>query len=56
MQKLADIMNVEYRQVSDIERGKINTTLSTILAISRALEVSIEELFKFEFNEGKKGI
>ncbi|MDQ3191111.1 MAG: helix-turn-helix domain-containing protein [Bacteroidota bacterium] len=44
IQKLADIMNVEYRQVSDIERGKINTTISTASAIAKALEILQENI------------
>jgi transcriptional regulator with XRE-family HTH domain len=48
MQSLADIMNVEYRQVSDIETGKINTTISTASAISKALNISLSELFSLD--------
>lgn len=43
MTELANICDIEYRQVSDIELGKINTTLSTIYLLADALEVFPKE-------------
>lgn len=47
MQTLADIINVEYSQISRIERGLINTSVGIIYEISKALEIDIKELFNF---------
>ena len=47
MEKLAQLSGMEYSQVSDIELGKINTTISTIHALAKALEVKPKELFDF---------
>lgn len=46
--KLADLCDVEYRQVSDIELGKINTTVSTIYLLAKALGVAPKDLFDFD--------
>jgi len=45
MTELANLCDIEYRQVSDIELGKINTTLSTILLLADVLEISPKDLF-----------
>ena len=39
MQVLANKADIEYSQISRIERGKINTTVSVIFAIANALEI-----------------
>ncbi len=49
IQKLALLSGIEYRQVSDIERAKINTTISTIHKLSIALDIPIKALFDFDF-------
>lgn len=36
-------------QVGRIERGKINTSISTIYTIAKALEIESFELFRFNF-------
>lgn len=48
MEKLAELANVEYTQIANIERGKTNTTISTAYALAKALSVSFEKLFTFE--------
>jgi len=48
MQNLADAINVEYSQISRIERGLINTSIGVAFAISQALEIDIKELFDFK--------
>lgn len=54
--EFALIADMEYSQLSKIERGAINPTISTALALSEALEVSHKELFDFKFPlKGKKG-
>ena len=43
---LADVLGVDKSFVSNIENGKNNPTLSTISSLAKALEVSVDELFK----------
>ncbi len=47
MSELANLCDIEYRQISDIELGKISTSLSTIVLLAEALEISPKELFDF---------
>jgi transcriptional regulator with XRE-family HTH domain len=55
MREFALIADMEYSQLSKIERGVTNPTLSTIFALSQALGVSHTELFAFIFpGKGKK--
>lgn len=48
MEKLAQLASLEYSQISDIELGKINTTISTVYLIAKTLDVSPKELFDFK--------
>lgn len=43
---LANELNVEVSQISRIERGVINTSVTTVYEISRVLRISISELFR----------
>ncbi len=45
MQQLADLCDIEYSQISRIERGLINTSLSNVFIIAEVLEVDPKELF-----------
>lgn len=47
MERLAQLAEVEYSQISDIELGRINTTISTTHHIASALEVPLKDLFDF---------
>lgn len=47
MEKLAQEAGIEYSQVSDIELGKINTTISTIYLLAKGLKIKPKELFDF---------
>jgi transcriptional regulator with XRE-family HTH domain len=42
---------IETMQVYQIETGKVNTTISTILALSKALEVPPKKLLDFDLKE-----
>lgn len=44
MVQLASMCEVEYGAISTIERGLVNCTISTASLISKALEVSLDEL------------
>lgn len=46
-QDLAAKCNFEKSNMSRLEAGKVNPTLSTLEKISKALEVNITELFNF---------
>ncbi|MEP5602196.1 MAG: helix-turn-helix transcriptional regulator [Algibacter sp.] len=46
--ELANDLGIEISQISRIERGIINTSVSTIYEISQALKVDITDLFNFD--------
>lgn len=46
-EKLAFSIGVEISQISRIERGILNTTISTAEAIAKALDIPMKELFDF---------
>ncbi len=48
-EQLAFQADVELSQISRIERGIINTSLSQIFQIARALDIHPKELFDFAF-------
>lgn len=45
--KLAQRCDIDYSNLNKIEKGKINISLSTILELSKGLEVHPRELFDF---------
>lgn len=49
--QLAELAKIDFTQIGRIERGEINTTLSTIYTIAKALEVHPAKLLTFEFKE-----
>jgi len=44
MVELAYASDVEYKQICRIEKGETNATISTLLAISKGLEINIDEI------------
>ena len=44
---LAYSSDIPISQIGRIERGEINTTISTLCAISKSLEIEIKYLFDF---------
>ena len=46
-EQLANELGVEISQISRIERGVINTSISTLYAISKTLKIDVSELFAF---------
>jgi len=50
MRQFAIEADIEYSQLSKIERGVINTTISTVLVLAKALDIEVSELFKFKFS------
>lgn len=49
MEQVALNAGIEYSQVSDIEHGRINTTISTIHAIAKALKTPEKTFFDFSY-------
>lgn len=49
MREFALNAEMEYSHLSKIERGVTNPTISTVLALAVALEVTPQELFNFSF-------
>ena len=49
MIELAFEADVEYSQIAKIERGLLNTTISTVLILSQALGVKPADLLQFGF-------
>ena len=47
MRKLGLECDMEYSQLSKIERGLINTTISTVHSLAKALSVHERELYDF---------
>lgn len=47
-EQLANELGIEISQISRIERGVINTSVSTLYAICKVLGVDISELFVFD--------
>lgn len=47
-ERLADEAKIELSQIGRIERGEINTTISTAHALAVALNVRLTELFEFK--------
>lgn len=48
METLAYSSGIEYSQLSRIEMGQINTSVSHVAAIAKTLDVSIPSLFEFD--------
>lgn len=46
-ESLAAAAELEFSQIGRIERGVINTRLSTVFVLARALEIDVRELFAF---------
>lgn len=47
--KLAEIVNMNFNYIGQIERGEANVTIKTMKVLANALEVELMELFNFKF-------
>ncbi len=47
-ENLANDADIPLSQIGRIERGEINTTISTVQALATALKIEVYELFRFE--------
>ena len=50
-QALADMLDIERRQLLRIEQGKVNTSLQAALALANAFGISLPELLTFDFEQ-----
>ncbi len=51
MESLAFEAGIEYSQLSRIERGTINTSISHAFAIAKALKIEPSDLFTFKMSK-----
>jgi transcriptional regulator with XRE-family HTH domain len=54
LREFANIADMEYGTLSKIVRGVTNPTISTVLHLAEALDVSHNDLFNFKFPISKK--
>lgn len=47
--KLAEIIDMNFNYIGQIERGEANVTIKTIKVLADALNVEVGELFNFTF-------
>jgi transcriptional regulator with XRE-family HTH domain len=47
--KLAEIVDMNFNYIGQIERGEANVTIHTMKTIADALDVDLKELFDFTF-------
>ena len=47
--KLAEIVDMNFNYIGQIERGEANVTIQTIVNLANALDIEITELFNFTF-------
>ena len=50
-EKLANLADIPLSQIGRIERGEINSSISTSNAIAKALKLTLSELFDFASKE-----
>lgn len=47
--KLAEIVDMNFNYIGQIERGEANVTIKTMKALANALEIELSQLFDFKF-------
>ncbi len=47
--KLAEMVDMNFNYIGQIERGEANVTIKTIKNLANALDIEIKELFDFTF-------
>ncbi len=50
METIANESEMDYRQYGRIERGEINTTIISLLRISKVLKIELYELFNLDMD------
>ncbi len=47
--KLAEIVDMNFNYIGQIERGEANVTIKTMKLLANALQIEVKELFDFSF-------
>ena len=47
--KLAEMVNMNFNYIGQIERGEANVTIKTIKTLANALNIEVKDLFDFSF-------
>jgi transcriptional regulator with XRE-family HTH domain len=47
--KLAEIVDMNFNYIGQIERGEANVTIKTMHILANALDIELKELFDFSF-------
>ena len=47
--KLAEIVNMNFNYIGQIERGEANVTIKTVKLLANALDIEVKTLFDFSF-------
>ena len=47
--KLAEIVDMNFNYIGQIERGEANVTIKTMIVLANALDVELKALFDFTF-------
>lgn len=47
--KLAELVNMNFNYIGQIERGEANVTIKTMRILADALDVELKDLFDFSF-------
>ena len=47
--KLAELVDMNFNYIGQIERGEANVTIKTMRILANALDVELKELFDFSF-------
>jgi transcriptional regulator with XRE-family HTH domain len=47
--KLAEIVDMNFNYIGQIERGEANVTIKTMHTLANALDIELRELFDFSF-------
>lgn len=47
--KLAELVNMNFNYIGQIERGEANVTIKTMIVLANALNVELKTLFDFTF-------
>jgi len=47
MEKLSELAGIDYRQLSNVELGNVNTIISTAFLIAKGLKMDLKDLFDF---------
>ena len=47
--KLAELVDMNFNYIGQIERGEANVTIKTMMVLANALDVELKDLFDFSF-------